>query len=223
MAGCATTATTTQQSTPVAPIQVAPARGEPANLTQAKQDVRAYVDSGRYQTDLASVGKKAEAWLEQRVAQKKGSEKLAIVFDLDETLLMNYPHIVKNDFGYLPEVWNGWVAEGTAPAIEPVRRVYRTARRLGVSVIYITGRPEPQYDATKRNLQMIECADFVALVCKPDAMKSATAATFKAGVRERMTKEGWTIVASVGDQQSDLDGGFAERTFKLPNPFYFIE
>ena len=31
-----------------------------------------------------------------------------------------------------------------------------------------------------------------------------------------------TIIASVGDQWSDLDGGYAERVFKLPNPFYFI-
>jgi putative acid phosphatase of HAD superfamily subfamily IIIB len=30
------------------------------------------------------------------------------------------------------------------------------------------------------------------------------------------------IIANVGDQQSDLDGGYAERTFKVPNPFYFI-
>jgi hypothetical protein len=30
------------------------------------------------------------------------------------------------------------------------------------------------------------------------------------------------IVASVGDQQSDLDGGFAERTYKRPNPFHAI-
>jgi hypothetical protein len=27
---------------------------------------------------------------------------------------------------------------------------------------------------------------------------------------------------NIGDQMSDLDGGFAERTYKLPNPFYFI-
>ena len=34
---------------------------------------------------------------------------------------------------------------------------------------------------------------------------------------------GWhTIIANVGDQWSDLDGGFAERVFKLPNPVYFI-
>jgi len=26
----------------------------------------------------------------------------------------------------------------------------------------------------------------------------------------------------MGDEMSDLDGGFAERTYKLPNPFYFV-
>jgi acid phosphatase len=27
---------------------------------------------------------------------------------------------------------------------------------------------------------------------------------------------------NIGDQESDLDGGHADRDFKLPNPFYFI-
>lgn len=30
------------------------------------------------------------------------------------------------------------------------------------------------------------------------------------------------IVANVGDQQSDLTGGYADQDFKVPNPFYFI-
>ena len=38
----------------------------------------------------------------------------------------------------------------------------------------------------------------------------------------RSSSEGYTIVANIGDQPSDLDGGFAERTFLLPNPFYRI-
>ncbi|MGB6550988.1 MAG: HAD family acid phosphatase [Xanthobacteraceae bacterium] len=30
------------------------------------------------------------------------------------------------------------------------------------------------------------------------------------------------MIANVGDQESDLSGGYAEKTFKLPNPFYYI-
>ena len=33
---------------------------------------------------------------------------------------------------------------------------------------------------------------------------------------------GYDIVANFGDQLSDLTGGFADKTFKLPNPMYFL-
>ena len=38
----------------------------------------------------------------------------------------------------------------------------------------------------------------------------------------RIERRGYTILANVGDQRSDLAGGHARRAFKLPNPFYFI-
>ncbi|HEY1108331.1 MAG TPA: HAD family acid phosphatase, partial [Opitutaceae bacterium] len=182
LAGCAATVSVSTTTTP-------PSR-EPANLTFAKQRVKTYVDSGEYERDLKEVAKRAQAWLERRANQSKGSEKLAIVFDLDETLLKNYPHIAENDFGYVPEIWNEWVAKADAPPIEPVCEVYRTARKLGVSVIYITGRAENQYAATERNVKAIDCGDFAELICKPEAQKRASAATFKAGERERLTKAG---------------------------------
>ena len=33
---------------------------------------------------------------------------------------------------------------------------------------------------------------------------------------------GYDIVANFGDQFSDLNGGFADKTFKMPNPNYFM-
>ena len=45
---------------------------------------------------------------------------------------------------------------------------------------------------------------------------------FKTAEREAIAKN-FTIILNMGDQQSDLDDGkFAEKAFKLPNPFYFI-
>jgi acid phosphatase len=41
-------------------------------------------------------------------------------------------------------------------------------------------------------------------------------------VRAAIEDEGYTIVANVGDQPSDLEGGHAERAFLLPNPFYRV-
>jgi hypothetical protein len=46
---------------------------------------------------------------------------------------------------------------------------------------------------------------------------------FKSGTRAYITKTlGYDIVANFGDQFSDLDGGYADKTFKMPNPNYFL-
>ena len=54
-------------------------------------------------------------------------------------------------------------------------------------------------------------------------MHVPSAADFKAPEREWIEgKLGYTIVVNVGDQWSDLAGGYSEGGFKLPNPFYHI-
>ena len=92
---------------------------------------------------------------------------------------------------------------GPEPARGPEagRRLHRLGRitagpcdlRRGRAV---TARPPELREATERNLRE-QGYDWDAVVLPP------------AG-------------ASTGDQQSDLDGGFAERTFRLPNAVYFL-
>src|SRR5690606_24266654 len=118
-----------------------------------------------------SVAARANDWIEKRVARRSGGEQLAVVLDLDETLFLNWSRIDESDFTYVREDWNRWVMEASAPAIDPVRDVYRTARRNGVAVIFITGRPERQREATEENLRRIGCADYDALICAPDGLE----------------------------------------------------
>lgn len=196
--------------------------GEPRNLSTHKLELVAYEDAGEYDRQIAAVAARAQAWIERRAAKPAGEARLAVVFDLDETLLRNLPHIRRQDFGYVSEVWHEWVATGGALAIEPVRAVYRAARRVGADVFFITGRGERDRDGTERNLRAIDCADYAALILKP-ADHRGTAAEYKTAARRRLSEAGHVIIANIGDQESDLAGGFAERTFKLPNPFYLIE
>ncbi len=198
----------------------ATATREPPNLDPHKQQLRAYVESGDYRREIDAVARQAQRWIEERTA--RGGAGLTVVMDLDETLLWNWPHMAENDFGYRPTAWIQWVAEGRAPAIDSVREVYRAARRLGVDVVFLTGRRERDRPGTEKNLRAIDCADYVALICKPDDDRG-TSGAYKTRERERLTRVGRTIIANLGDQQSDLAGGFAERTFKLPNPFYLSE
>ena len=55
-----------------------------------------------------------------------------------------------------------------------------------------------------------------------DGAHFASAADFKSVQRARIEQADYTIIANVGDQRSDLEGGHAKETFKMPNPFYFI-
>jgi predicted secreted acid phosphatase len=50
--------------------------------------------------------------------------------------------------------------------------------------------------------------------CNTDEYKSAT--------RQYIESLGYEIVANFGDQYSDFSGGFEDRTFKMPNPSYFL-
>jgi hypothetical protein len=45
---------------------------------------------------------------------------------------------------------------------------------------------------------------------------------YKSATRAHIESLGYDIVASFGDQYSDFSGGYADRTFKMPNPNYFL-
>jgi predicted secreted acid phosphatase len=54
------------------------------------------------------------------------------------------------------------------------------------------------------------------------ANKSCPTIQYKSGVRAHIEDLGYDIVANFGDQFSDLTGGFADKTFKVPNPNYYL-
>jgi predicted secreted acid phosphatase len=45
---------------------------------------------------------------------------------------------------------------------------------------------------------------------------------YKSGTRAYIESQGYDIVADVGDQFSDLENGYADKTFKMPNPNYYL-
>jgi acid phosphatase len=114
-----------------------------------------------------------------------------------------------------------WQGMGQSTALVPTLRLVERARQLGVAVFFITGRPIELRAVTERNLRE-QGFTWDGVVLLPSDQRFASGVDFKAPERRRLTEQGYTIVLSLGDQQSDLDGGYAERTFKLPNPVYFL-
>ena len=66
--------------------------------------------------------------------------------------------------------------------------------------------------------------DYLKTACAEEiaAGKTCTTIYYKSATRAHIESVGYNIVASFGDQFSDLSGGFADRTFKMPNPNYFL-
>lgn len=90
-----------------------------------------------------------------------------------------------------------------------------------MAVFLITARPSivpGLRQATLCNFLAVGYTGYAGVSLKADA--AGTSATYEAGERAAIEAQGYTIVANVGDQESDLAGGRAERAFKLPNPFY---
>jgi hypothetical protein len=213
-AGC----TAPVQPPPAAPV-AAITDAEPPNLYLLKQELKGYIDQGRYDAGIARVATEAKTWIEQRAAR---GGRLALVLDIDETALSNLHHMREMDFGYVPTLWDQWVAAADGPAIAPLLEVFRAARAHGVAVFFMTGRKTTDAPGTLKNLQTSGFGDYADVFFKPNGYKDSTQ-SFKTAMRKKITEDGFTIIANIGDQQSDLDGGYAERTFKLPNPFYITK
>jgi predicted secreted acid phosphatase len=60
--------------------------------------------------------------------------------------------------------------------------------------------------------------------CGPSIAAGTSCPTiqYKSGTRAYIESKGYDIVANFGDQFSDLLGGFADKTFKMPNPNYYL-
>lgn len=196
---------------------------EPLNVFTAKEAARKYINSGEYGQELTKVAVAASKYVAKRTAKAaKPGQKLAIVFDIDETTLTNLSHITAQDFGYVPAVWDKWVLEGRAKAIVPVQLVYDIAVKNNVAVFFITARDEDEREVTERNLRQVGYTAWTKAYFEKEGAHP-TVQAYKTAIRKQITADGFTIIANVGDQESDLAGGFAERTFKLPNPFYIVK
>jgi hypothetical protein len=64
--------------------------------------------------------------------------------------------------------------------------------------------------------------DYLKAACLGDPKGACTTDHYKAATRAYIESLGYDIVADFGDQYSDFSGGYADRTFKMPNPNYFL-
>jgi predicted secreted acid phosphatase len=225
---CAGAACTRTVRPPSAPPLPAVSHAPVPNLFDTQREIERYITSGRYDADVSQVVQEAQAYLEQRA---RAVTKPAIVLDIDETSLSNWPAYRVNGWARLlngpcdleqgPCGIRAWQSMARSAALPPTLALVKRAKTLGVAVFFISGRPAALREATERNLRQ-QGYEWDGLTIYSEGAHYGSAVEFKAPERKRITERGYTILLTIGDQDSDLAGGDAERGFKLPNPVYFV-
>jgi predicted secreted acid phosphatase len=154
------------------------------------------------------------------VAAKKHlkTPKRAVVSDLDETLFDNrefdreYP-VFRRD------LWNEWVEKESAPLHSLTAKFLAWARDNGFAVFLVTTRSEEQRKSTIGNLVKKGVA-YDGLYMRPVGNVQSHE-KLKSHFRKEIQDMGFKVAVNVGDQWSDLAGGFAEDCEKIPNKMYF--
>jgi predicted secreted acid phosphatase len=174
----------------------------------------------------------------------------AIILDVDDTTLATWNYEIFSNWAFNPTTNGTFVTEQRFPAVPGMVNMVKKAADRGYAIIFLTGRPALQEAATLGNLTadnigvdagypspttlndgedglftkpaVADYPDYLKAACAGDPNGSCTTQHYKTATRAHIESLGYDIVANFGDQFSDLKGGFADKTFKLPNPNYFL-
>ena len=180
----------------VTPSVAAPAETPRASVATA---AAADVDYDTWQRDCRAVMDAALPYLKERIADAGPGEKQAIVLDIDNTSL-------ETDFGFsYPQ-----------PANRPVLEAARYAQEHGVALFFVTARPGSIEAPTEWNLAH-SGSESSGLYVRGFLDLFKDVAEYKTEQRAEIESKGYTIIANIGNSATDLSGGHAEKTFKLPD------
>lgn len=199
-------------STPATAAYLSPLRQSAAQL----YDQQSYAQAVQTQVQLA------QDYLLRRLNHAAVNQQFALVLDIDETALSNLNHLQRHHFSTNMEAFAGAYMLGDAPAISAILALSHYAQRQGVALFFISNRPNTLevMAATVKNLHQAGYQNWQEIYLRPLTNDQLSTANYKKAMREKITNQGYEIILNIGDQKSDLEGGFAEVAIKLPNPFY---
>jgi len=160
---------------------------------------------------------------------------LAVVVDIDETVLDNSPYqayLIKNNYSY-PKGWGEWIDLADAKPVPGAREFLNFATENNVEIFYISNRKVKVLDSTLANLKKLELP-----VDEKKVFLRKGKSYIKTSRRNKVLKT-HQIVLYIGDNLGDFDDAynnvpsdariaevqknqsqFGNSYFILPNPIY---
>jgi predicted secreted acid phosphatase len=124
-----------------------------------------------------------------------------IIFDVDDTLL-DTSKITKK----FP------LFEGLDPTIT----FYHYVKELGYHTIILTARYETRKSITISNLNRLNIKNYDDIIFRTKEDLNYSYGKYKLNQRKKLSQN-YTIIANVGDQITDFEGGYNGKIIKIPN------
>lgn len=190
-----------------------------------------YYTSEALPRDQAQVVAAARRWIRARVRSGcPGTRpadvrrcRVAVVFDVDDTLMSSWPYSRAQDppLSFHPATWSAFVEACGYDPIAPSIALLDDLRAQGVYVAIISGGSDAIAGAFTSCLRAKGVDGWSQATFRP-ASAQGTAAQFKVRARMALERRGYDVIASIGDQVSDMSWGHLERGFLLPNLMAYL-
>tara|TARA_B100001094_G_C18165084_1_gene791548 strand:- start:1373 stop:1918 length:546 start_codon:yes stop_codon:yes gene_type:complete len=144
--------------------------------------------------------------------KKHKDQRNCAVFDIDETVIQSTCMICKEDLKD-PKI------------IKPMYNLVHLLFKNGVDIYFVTARSDTP-GARKYTVNQLK--EFNLDVYKKLYMKGMKQpedkdiGIIKKEARQDITENGYNIILSVGDQETDMEGGFFKESIKMPNSVYEV-
>ena len=200
--------------------------------------IHTFSDTSAYANEMAGIAGEAQDFLANKKTTRNLTGQKAILFDVDDTTLNTYDYEIYSNFVYNPSTNAAFVDNPNYQlrAVPHMVDLENWASANGYTVFFLTGRPVTQLGGTIADLQGAGYsfdsanvytkdihAPWLAFCYDPVNNKTTCTTTqYKSATRAHIESLGYDIVANFGDQYSDLNGGYADATFKIPNPMYYL-
>jgi hypothetical protein len=194
--------------------------------------IHTFSPNGAYANEVGGIVTGAERDLTKQLGRSNPFQtKPAVVFDVDDTTLNTYSYEIYSNFVYNPTSNAAFVNSGVFRAVPHMVDLEHYAEGHGFTIFFLTGRPETQRSGTIANLtnegydvqgSRLYMKDYTIDTWLSSCATSCTTTQYKSLTRAHIESLGYDIVGNFGDQFSDLNGGYADLTFKMPNPTYYL-
>lgn len=150
----------------------------------------------------------ARSRLDEALKKRKGNKPLAVITDIDETVLDNSPYDAVraiNNQEFDLKGWKAWTAKGIADTVPGAPSFFKYAAAKGVTVFYITNRDEDECEGTTKNLKRygLPFADATHVILRTGVSSKET--------RRQVVLKNYNVILFCGDNLPDFDAAYDDK------------